>query len=285
MNANPEVVVHDNADLLTAACAARLVTTLADRQAAQGSASLVLTGGGTGIAVLEQLRDSPARDAIDWSRLDLYWGDERFVPADDDERNAKQARTALLDHVPVDPERVHPMAPSDGEFGDDPDAAAAAYAGLLTAGADQANHSGHPGAVPRFDVLLLGLGGEGHTASIFPESPAAYEAERSVVAVRDCPKPPPTRISLSFPAIRSADEVWLMTSGEDKATAVALALTGASEVHIPAAGARGRQRTLWLVDKAAASRLGGVTHRPAGPLAHRESNRSEPISPAQISRR
>ncbi|WP_199433128.1 6-phosphogluconolactonase [Qaidamihabitans albus] len=251
-----EVLVYSDGDLLAAACAARLVTRLVDLQAAKGSASLVLTGGGTGIAILEQLRSSPARDAVDWSRLDLYWGDERFVPAGDDERNEKQAREALLDHVPVDPARVYPMAPSDGEYGDDPDAAAAAYADLLAANAQPEDHA----AVPTFDVMLLGLGGEGHTASIFPESPAAYETERSVVAVRNCPKPPPTRISLTFPAIRQAAEVWLATTGEGKADAVALALAGAGEVQIPVAGARGQRRTLWLLDKAAAGKL-GTTYR------------------------
>lgn len=253
MSASPDVVVHPTPDLLAAACAARLVTTLVDLQAAKESVSLVLTGGGTGIAILEQLRRSPTRDAVDWSRLDLYWGDERFVPADDDERNEKQARQALLDHVPIDPRRVHPMAPSDGAFGADPDAAAAAYADVLAAHA-------RPGAgVPAFDVMLLGLGPEGHTASIFPESPAAHETERPVVAVRECPKPPPTRVSLTFPAIRAATEVWLVTTGEAKADAVALAVAGASsEVQLPVAGARGRQRTLWLVDEAAASKLDRV---------------------------
>ncbi|WP_181772669.1 6-phosphogluconolactonase [Amycolatopsis pittospori] len=245
-----EVVVYENPDLLAAATAARLVTRLVDVQAAKGSASVVLTGGGTGIAILKELRDSGARDAIDWSRLDVYWGDERFVPADSDERNEKQAREALLDHVPLDPKRVHAMAPSDGEFGDDVDAAAAAYAEVLTA------------EVPAFDIMLLGLGGEGHTASIFPESPAVYETERSVVAVRDCPKPPPTRISLTLPAIRRAREVWLVTGGDAKADAVAQALAGAGEVQIPVAGARGSRRTLWLLDRGAASKLTKVYQTP-----------------------
>ncbi|PRX46040.1 6-phosphogluconolactonase [Prauserella shujinwangii] len=253
-----EVLVYSTGDLLAAACAARLVTRIVDLQAAKGSASVVLTGGGTGIAILEQLNRSPARDAIDWARLDVYWGDERFVPADSDERNEKQAREALLDHVPVDPARVHPMAPSDGEFGDDPDAAAAAYAGVLAANARPEDH----GDVPTFDILLLGMGPEGHTASIFPESPAAYEHERSVVAVRNCPKPPPTRVSLTFPAIRQATEVWLATTGEAKAGAVALALAGAGEVQLPVAGARGQRRTLWLLDRAAAGELGKVYQPP-----------------------
>jgi 6-phosphogluconolactonase len=253
-----EVVVYANPGLLAAAVAARLVTRLVDVQTAKGSASLVLTGGGTGIAVLEELRRSPARDAVDWARLDIYWGDERFVPADDDERNEKQARKALLDHVPVDPARVHPVPASDGEFGDDPDAAAAAYAEVLAANAKPEDH----GDVPSFDITLLGLGPEGHTASVFPESPAVYEQERPVVAVRNCPKPPPTRISLTLPVIRHSQDVWLMTTGEAKADAVALALAGAGEVQLPVAGAKGTRRTLWLLDKSAAKKLSHVYRPP-----------------------
>ncbi|WP_024874262.1 6-phosphogluconolactonase [Saccharomonospora piscinae] len=250
----PTVVVHPDGDVLAAAAAARLISTLADVQARTGSASVVLTGGGTGIAVLDQVRRSPARDAVDWSNLDVYWGDERFVPADDDERNEKQARAALLDHVAVDEARVHPMPASDGEFGDDPDAAAAGYAAVLAADARAAGGATGAAQVPAFDVLLLGVGGEGHTASIFPSSPAAEESRAAVVAVRDCPKPPPTRLSLTFPALRAAEQVWLLTAGESKADAVALALGGADEISLPAAGARGRSRTVWLLDRAAASR-------------------------------
>ena len=255
-----EVVVYANPDLLAAAAAARLVTRLVDVQAAKGYASLVLTGGSTGIAVLAELHRSPARDAVDWAHLDIYWGDERFVPADSDERNEKQARKALLDHVPVDPKRVHAIAASDGEFGNDPDAAAAAYAKVLAEDARPEDH----GDVPTFDIMLLGLGGEGHTASVFPESPAVYETERSVVAVRNCPKPPPTRITMTLPTIRRSLEVWLMTAGESKADAVALALAGAGEVQLPVAGARGQRRTLWLLDRTAAGNLTKV-YRP--PLA------------------
>jgi 6-phosphogluconolactonase len=246
-----QVVVHRDGDLLAAATAARLVTALVDAQAARGYASLVLTGGRTGTAVLEHLRAMPARDAVDWSRVDLYWGDERFLPSGHPDRNETQARAALLDHVPVDPARVQAMEPSDGKFGDDPDAAAEAYAAVLAAAARPEDDV----PVPSFDVLLLGVGEEGHVASIFPDSPAVHETERTVVAVRNCPKPPPTRISLTLPAIRAAQEVWLMTTGDSKAAAVAMALTGASEVQLPAAGARGKRRTLWLLDSSAASKV------------------------------
>jgi 6-phosphogluconolactonase len=247
----PQVVVHRDGDLLAATTAARLLTRLVDTQAARGSASLVLTGGRTGTAVLEHLRALPALHAVDWSRVDLYWGDERFLPAGHPERNETQARAALLDHVPVDPARVHAMEPSDGEHGDDPDAAAEAYADVLASAARPEDH----GSVPAFDVFLLGVGEEGHVASIFPESPAVHEAERSVVAVRNCPKPPPTRVSLTLPAIRRAQEVWLMTTGAAKAAAVSMALTGAGEVQLPAAGATGQRRTLWLLDTTAASKV------------------------------
>jgi 6-phosphogluconolactonase len=246
-----EVVVLPTPDLLAASAAARLVTRLVDVQSARGRASVVLTGGGTGIAVLRQLRGQPARDAVDWSTVDIYWGDERYLPAGDPERNDTQAREALLDHVPVDPKRVHCIgAPAPGSDGD-PEAAAEEYARLLADAAQPEDH----GDVPSFDVLMLGLGEEGHVASVFPESPAVYESDRSVVAVRNCPKPPPTRISLTLPAIRQAHEVWLLTGGEGKAAAVAMALGGAGEVQLPAAGATGQSRTLWLLDRAAASKL------------------------------
>ncbi|HVK26147.1 MAG TPA: 6-phosphogluconolactonase, partial [Actinokineospora sp.] len=113
----PQVVVYPAPGLLAAATAARLVTKLVDAQAARGHASVVLTGGRTGTMVLEQLRAAPARDAIDWGRIDFYWGDERFLPSGHGDRNETQARAALLDHVPVSPERVHAMEPSDGRFG------------------------------------------------------------------------------------------------------------------------------------------------------------------------
>lgn len=246
-----DIAVHANPDVLAAAVAARLVTKLVDLQASGTTPKIVLTGGGTGIAVLEQLRASVARDAVDWGKVEFYWGDERFVPPDDPERNEKQAREALLDHVPVDPAKVFPMGADTGSGPTGAEAAAEAYAEILRQAARPEDH----GPVPSFDVLMLGMGGEGHTASVFPHSPAVYETERTVVAVHGCPKPPPTRVSLTLPAIRRAAEVWIMTTGESKAAAVAMALGGAGEVAIPVAGAQGRRRTRWLLDRAAAAKL------------------------------
>lgn len=254
----PVVVVVRDADVLAAAVAARLLTRLVDAQSVRGEASVVLTGGGVGIALLEHVAQSPARAAVDWRAVDVWWGDERFLPSGDAERNETQARKALLDQVPVNPERVHPMPAADGDL--QPESAAYCSAADLA----RASRPEHHGAVPMFDVLLLGVGPDAHVASLFPEEPALYE-ERTVVAVRGAPKPPPTRISLTLPAIRSAAEVWLVVSGEDKAGAVRLALSDAGEVQVPAAGARGRQRTLWLLDRAAASQLPPGLERIASP--------------------
>lgn len=246
----PEVVVHRDAGLLAKAVAARLVTKLVDAQAARGYAHVVLTGGGVGTAVLAELADARARDAIDWRRLHVWWGDERFVPTNHPERNDRAAQEALLDHVPVDPALVHRMPPSDGPDGDNAEAAAARYAKELAAATRPEDH----GPVPIFDVLMLGLGEDGHVASLFPGQPALYDT-RPVVGVHGSPKPPPNRLSLTFPSIRAANEVWIVAAGAAKAAPANLALSGAGEVEIPAAGARGRQRTLWLLDQAAAGRL------------------------------
>ncbi|AYG83605.1 6-phosphogluconolactonase [Streptomyces hundungensis] len=255
----PQLVVHRDKELMAQAAAARLITKVVDAQAARGSASVVLTGGRNGNGLLAALASSPARDAIDWSRLDLWWGDERFVPEDDPERNYTQARAALLDAVPLDPKRVHAMPASDGAHGTDADAAAAAYAAELAEASGPEDH----GQVPTFDVLMLGVGPDTHVASLFPELPGVRETERTVVGVHGAPKPPPTRISLTLPAIRAAREVWLLAAGEDKAHAAAIALSGAGEVQAPAAGAYGRARTLWLLDAAAASRLPRSLYPPA----------------------
>ncbi|WP_053642055.1 MULTISPECIES: 6-phosphogluconolactonase [unclassified Streptomyces] len=255
----PQLVVHRDKELMAQAAAARLITRIVDAQAARGSASVVLTGGRNGNGLLAALGAAPARDAVDWSRLDLWWGDERFLPDGDPERNVTQAREALLDRVPLDPARVHAMPASDGPYGDDVEAAAAAYAEELAAAAGPGDHGG----VPAFDVLMLGVGPDTHVASLFPELPAVRETGRTVVGVRGAPKPPPVRISLTLPAIRAAREVWLLAAGEDKAKAAAIALSGAGEVQAPAAGARGLSRTLWLLDAAAASELPKSLYPPA----------------------
>lgn len=243
------IAVHADAELLAQAVAARLLVRILDAQTGRGQASVVLTGGRIAAAVYRALAALPAREAVDWSRVDVWWGDERFLPEGDPQRNATQARAALLDAVPLNPARVHPMPASDDPAGSDPEEAAARYAAELAQAA-------RPGtaALPHFDVLLLGVGEDGHVASVFPEHPVHFES-RPVSAVRGSPKPPPIRTTLTLPTINTAEEVWLVASGADKARAVGLALAGAGPVQLPAAGVRGTNRTLWLLDRSAAADL------------------------------
>jgi 6-phosphogluconolactonase len=241
------VEVFPDGDALVEAAGARLVATIQAAVTDRGRALVVLTGGGNGIGLLRYL--GAHRQQVDWSKVHLFWGDERYVPEDDDERNDKQARTALLDQIDIPSSQVHTMPASDGEFGTDLTAAALAYEQLLAANAD-------PGqSVPNFDVHLLGMGPEGHINSLFPDTPAVLETTRMVVAVKDSPKPPPQRITLTLPAIQRSREVWLMVSGAAKADAAAAAIGGAPPVSIPAAGAVGLETTLWLLDEEAAAKL------------------------------
>ncbi|MGA9871036.1 MAG: 6-phosphogluconolactonase [Rhodococcus sp. (in: high G+C Gram-positive bacteria)] len=235
-----------DAQALVDAARSRFVDVVTAAQAERGSASVVLTGGGTGIALLESLRKDSG--SIDWGKVDVYFGDERFLPTGDSERNEVQAAAALLDHVDVHPDRVFRMASSDGAHGSDPDVAAVAYAQILGSHSD-GDHT------PAFDVHLLGMGGEGHINSLFPHTDAVREKDHYVVAVENSPKPPPVRITLTLPAIRRARHVWLLVSGAAKAEAVSAAVGGADPEDVPSAGAIGSESTVWFLDSGAASEL------------------------------
>ncbi|MEV0901927.1 6-phosphogluconolactonase [Actinoplanes sp. NPDC049802] len=239
------VVVVPDADILASTVAARLVIRIIDAQAAHGSASVVLTGGRVAAKVLRAVRELPASAAIDWARVDLWWGDERYLPSGDPDRNETQARDALLDKLPLDPARVHAMPASDGPDGDDAIAAAARYASELAAAAAPG------GPLPRFDVLMLGVGEDGHVASLFPGHPVLQQTG-TTAATFDSPKPPPVRVTLTLPTIQSADEVWLIAAGPDKAAPIGDVLSGG---HLPAASAFGVRKTLWLLDQAAAANV------------------------------
>jgi 6-phosphogluconolactonase len=241
------VVVHPDARVLAEAAAARLLTRILDLQSVRSPVHMVLTGGTVGIATLAAVAKNPVRDAVDWSGVHLWWGDERFLAAGDPERNETQARTALLDHLPALPgENVHPMPAATG--GLDVDGAADLYA------AELAHHAPDGADFPAFDVTLLGMGPDGHVASLFPGGAELAVTGRACVGVHNSPKPPPERVSLTFDAVRASHEVWIVAAGAQKAEAVASGLSGASVEARPVAGAVGAQLTLWLLDSAAARR-------------------------------
>ncbi len=252
VSAKRHVVIHPDLPATAAAVAARLVTAILDAQAARGEASIVLTGGTLGIASLQAVADSPALGAVDWSRVNFFWGDERFVEAGSPDRNAVQAEVLLgvLDAHGLDRDRVHAMGAAD-EFGT-PEEAAAAYARLLER---EASAEGSAGPLPIFDVLMLGMGPDSHVASLFPDHAGAAATGVSVIGVRDSPKPPPLRVSLSFEAINTARTVWLVVAGTDKAPAagVALGQEPVARERVPASGVSGTQGTWWLMDSAAAA--------------------------------
>ncbi|WP_066588251.1 6-phosphogluconolactonase [Cellulomonas timonensis] len=244
---NRLVVVHPDAAILAEATAARLLTRILDVQSQRSPVHVVLTGGTVGIATLAAVASHPVRTAVDWSQVHVWWGDERFLPDGDSDRNETQAHDALLrslgDVLPA--AHVHAVPAPSAEVAT-PEQSAALYADELArwapSGAD----------VPAFDVLLLGMGPDGHVASLFPGHSALEASGVATVGVHGSPKPPAERISLTFDAIHAAREVWVVAAGPEKAEAVALALSGAPVDQTPAGGAQGQERTLWLIDAAAA---------------------------------
>jgi 6-phosphogluconolactonase len=241
------VLVHPDKEALAGSVAARFLTKIIDVLEEQERAHVCLTGGTMGSAVLAAIASSPARDSVDWSRIQFWWSDERYLPRGDPERNETQSRAALLDLLELDDAQIHAL-PAPGEQ-PDIEAAARAYEQELQAAAlDGARY-------PRFDVTFLGVGPDGHVASLFPDHAQVHETERVVVAETDSPKPPPERLSFTLPVINSSDRVWLVLAGADKAGALGLALAGASLNDVPAAGVEGRKRTVFFVDHEAAAEV------------------------------
>lgn len=259
---NRLVIVHPDATTLAHAVAERLLSRLLDAQSTHAPVHVVLTGGTLGIALLAAAATSKQREAVDWSQVHLWWGDERYLPAGDPDRNETQAREALLNSLVATsglPERnIHAMPALVA--GVSTDQAAEAYAIELAQWADPAGDESPSGneskgvvgdsalAVPRFDVLMLGMGPDAHVASLFPGHPGLL-AQGVTAGVEGSPKPPPQRVTLTFDAIRTARDVWVVVSGAGKAAALSLALSPAATAHVaPASAVWGIDHTLWLVD-------------------------------------
>ncbi len=242
MTTTPRIEVHPDPATLATAVAGELLSRLADAQSAGAVPQIALTGGTIAEDIHRELaRLSPTAE-VDWSQVVVWWGDERFVEPDSPDRNAGQARAAFLDAVGADPANVHAM-PSTADAAD-VDAGAAAYAATLrTHGAGE------------FDVVMLGIGPDGHIASLFPGFAQLDVTDEIAVGVTGSPKPPPERISLTFAALNRAKSVWFLVSGDGKAAAVAQALGGADLHDIPAAGVVGQDETIWFLDRPAASAL------------------------------
>lgn len=238
----PEMVVHEDASTLAGDVASRLLSRIEEAQGRGEVPHIGLTGGSIADAIHREVARRAPDSSVDWSRVVIWWGDERFVPASSPDRNAHQARSALLDQLPLSLDNIHEVPAAD-EVATAEESASAYSATMRSDGAGS------------FEVLMLGVGPDGHVASLFPGHVALDVTDQIAVAVHDSPKPPPDRVSLTFEAINRAKAVWFLVSGGDKADAVAAAIDGGDRHEIPARGVRGTSETVWLIDEAAASRI------------------------------
>ena len=228
--ADPTALARHAAEWMTTAAAI----------AASGAFRVSLSGGSTPKALYTLLASDAFRERFPWHRVSWYWGDERFVPHDHPDSNYRMTREAMLAKAPVPPENIHPV-PADGT----PDDAASRYEATLQAayGATVLDP-----ARPLFDITLLGLGADGHTASLLPGEPVLQERKRWVAAVSH--GRPEVRITMTYPAIESSRRVAFLVAGKEKASIFRAIRTGGSQV--PAARVRPVGELIWFVDRAAA---------------------------------
>ena len=237
------VRIYADGEALAEAAAALLASTIAG---ATGHAYIALSGGSTPKRMGQLLAGSPYRDSVDWRNAEFFWGDERFVPEDSHESNAGEARRTFLDKVDVEPSRINPFATTVP----DPNLAAEMYATQIR------TVFGETDSLPRFDLVFLGMGDDGHTLSLFPGTTAIHETERLAVA-NYVPKLDTTRLTLTAPLVNAARRVAFLVGGAGKAETLARVLDGPVDVNtLPSQIIRPAEgELLWLVDPAAAAQL------------------------------
>ncbi len=231
----PRVLRFPTREALVDAAADRLLSRLIALQSAQGLVNLCLTGGRVANEIYEKFAERSDGSGLDPAKLALWWGDERFVETSSPERNALQSLALLARHLQVVPSQTHIMPPKDGQA--DPDEAAFDYAEELDNTV--------------FDLCLLGMGPDGHVASIFPNHRSSDPTSLLAIGVIDSPKPPAERISLTFNVLNRSAAIWLFVTGSEKADAASRALAG--DRTLPASHVQGIDETLWFLDAEAAA--------------------------------
>ena len=231
--------VFPDLDALSHAASEECVRAANEAVSERGRCLIALSGGHTP-ARAYQIWSTEYREKMPWAKTHFFWGDERFVGADDPKSNYRMTRETLFKNAPVPPENIHPI-PTNFSL---PDEAAREYEAVLRTFIAESG--------PSFDVTLLGLGVEGHMASLFPASPALAEEKRWVVGVR-APADPPVRISLTFPLLRRARATYFLVAGADKQGIVAtLRRASSAEMQkLPVAMLRPEGETIWFLDRAA----------------------------------
>lgn len=234
-------IVHRFSDAQSVAVAAAdaFVRKVINLLTVKSEIHISLTGGTVGILTLKMIAEHELVGQIDWDRVNIWWGDERFVESDSPDRNANQASDALLDRV--DASRLHEFPAADeGLSLDDAAQEFADHVELIN---------------PHFDLTLLGMGPDGHICSLFPEKPIPT-AGVSIIAEHDSPKPPQQRLSFTYEAVNASDEIWFLVAGGDKADAVEVAFSDNPEV-LPVGRIRAAGSTVWFIDSSAAAKVWG----------------------------
>jgi 6-phosphogluconolactonase len=235
------VIVAGDLAALSQQVATYTAQTLVAAAAARGQAAVALSGGSTPRGTHELLAEPPLRDLVPWDAVHVFWGDERCVPPDHADSNYRMAHETLLARVPIPARNVHRVPTEQGS----PVAVAAYYEREI-----RAHFELEVEAMPRFDLILLGMGPDGHTASLFPDSPALDEQQRLVVPSSIDYMPHP-RVTFTFPVINNARHVAFLVTGHDKAPKVAAALSG--DPSVPAGRVRPTAGELrWYLDRTAA---------------------------------
>jgi len=239
------LIICSDLESLSREAAARFAAVVESRVGEQGIARVALAGGATPRRLYELLASEEFRASVPWARVHFFWGDERLVPLDHPESNYRMARETLLKHLALPKENVHPVPVASTA-----EAAALAYEQELR------QHFRQRRGPPAFDLILLGLGADGHTASLFPRAAALAEKERLVAATQS-PTSGLPRITLTLPVLNEARQIFFLVAGENKAAALRLAVEAPGTLPAQLVAPR-RGLLTWLVDTAAAGQLHSV---------------------------
>ncbi|WP_269928118.1 6-phosphogluconolactonase [Kocuria massiliensis] len=248
MHSIPRIHEYSTKDLVAESAAARLLLLLADEAPGRNAVHVSITGGSLGTRIWSEVAASTLVNTVPWDKVHIWWSDERFLEAGDAERNAQQTFDAFFGAGPIPRGNIHVMG-SATDY-DHQDEAASAYADELRTFAQPGESS------PRFMVSLLGMGPDGHLASLFPGREEILSSVDGVMGISDSPKPPPERVTMTLPMINRSERIWFLVSGSDKREAFRRltsrldgAMTPETLRDTPAVGARGEFETLYLVSR------------------------------------
>lgn len=248
----PEIIISNTRALAGAAAAARVARMAAQAVAERGRFTVALSGGSLVEMTAPGLLERSRSGEINWPAWQVFWADERCVPSASPDSNYAMAEALLFRHVPLPKNQIYALEEARG-----PEGAAKAYEAFL-----QRFFALAPGQAPRFDLILLGMGEDGHTASLFPGHPLLDETRRRVAPITDSPKPPPERVTLTLPVINNARHIIFVTAGAGKAGVLKQVLgTSAQGTGLPARRVAPICGTLqWFIDADAAEQLGDAIH-------------------------